>query len=618
MRRIASAGLSVVVYASLLWGAETPAKKAREESMSSDRFAEAHAPLFQPPQSKDAGSLTEKMIPSKPGAKTTVVRTARRNFIDEHIFGKMEHDGVPAAPLASDLEFLRRISLDLTGRIPTPEETRAFLADTDPAKRDKLVDKLLDSDAFVDKWAYFFMDLFRASGKMGRGQNLFHYWMKENLKVDRPYDDVARSIIAASAKSNHVVAASNVIAREHVQGKPQPDDGEDLGMVQQLDTHDELNILYGKTFLGINLSCISCHDGQGHLEKVNVWLSRQTRDQFFQNAAFLGRSRYLMYWEDGKPQSGEFLIDDLSAGYDPKGPSMIRTPRYGRPADRNPAFVLTGERARPGAEPREELGRMLTAHPQFARASVNMFWARMMGFGIVEPFDEFDLARQDPKNLPKGWDLQPSHPELLNALAKDFRTRNYSVKSLLATIAKSNAYQLSARYEGEWKDAYTKYYARKFVRMLTAEELHDSLALATSRPGSFTYGSEKMGMAMQLSGPGGGGDVKYFMQTFGQSNRNNPPRPLTGSPLQPLLLMQSPVVTDRVLAAKDSRVQRLLDTYKEDNARLVDELFLATLCRPPSATEKDVSLEALAKDRKQGAQNLQWALINQVEFFFNY
>ena len=112
--------------------------------------------------------------------------------------------------------------------------------------------------------------------------------------------------------------------------------------------------------------------------------------------------------------------------------------------------------------------------------------------------------------------------------------------------------------------------------------------------------------------------MKYFMQTFGQSNRNNPPRPLTGSPLQPLLLMQSPVVTDRVLAAKDSRVQRLLDTYKEDNPRLVDELFLATLCRPPSATEKDVSLEALAKDRKQGAQNLQWALINQVEFFFNY
>jgi len=111
------------------------------------------------------------------------------------------------------------------------------------------------------------------------------------------------------------------------------DDGDDLGMVQQLDTDDELAILYGKTFLGINLSCISCHDGKGHLEKVNVWLSRKKRSDFFQNAAFLGHSRYLMYWENGKPQSGEFLIDDRNPGYNTKGASMIRVPRFGGGAD---------------------------------------------------------------------------------------------------------------------------------------------------------------------------------------------------------------------------------------------------------------------------------------------
>ena len=123
---------------------------------------------------------------------------------------------------------------------------------------------------------------------------------------------------------------------------------------------------------------------------------------------------------------------------------------------------------------------------------------------------------------------------------------------------------------------------------------------------------------MHLSGPAGGGDVKYFMQTFGQSNRSNPPRAMAGSPLQPILLMQSPVVNDRVLAAKDSRVQRLLDTYKTDNGRIVDELFLATLSRPPSGDEKQVALAAFQKNRVEGAQNLQWALINQVEFFFNH
>src|SRR5262249_47455150 len=155
------------------------------------------------------------------------------------------------------------------------------------------------------------------------------------------------------------------------------------------------------------------------------------------------------------------------------------------------------------------------------------------------------------------------HPELLDALAKDFREHNHSLKHLLRTIARSSTYQLSARFDGEWKESYSKYFARKFVRQLGAEELHDSIAVATSRPGSFAYGGEKMPMAMQVSGPTGGGDVKTFMAAFGQSNRSNPPKAITGSPLQPMLMMESPVINDRVLAAKDSRVQRLLDTYKD-------------------------------------------------------
>jgi hypothetical protein len=527
----------------------------------------------------------------------------------------MEADGVRPAPLSSDYEFLRRVTLDLTGRIPSASQVREFAGSTDPLKRQKLIDSLLESDAFVDKWAYFFMDLFRANGKMGRGQNLFHYWMKENLSADRPYDDVARSIIAASAKSNHVVAASNVIAREHVQGKAQPDDGKDLGMVQQLDTHDELAILYAKVFLGVNLSCIACHDGRGHLEKVNVWLSQRKRVDFYKTASFLGNSRYLMYWEDGKPQSGEFLIDDGNPGYDTKGPSMIRVPRFG--GDAAPAFLLTGEKPRTGEHPRDALGRMITSHPQFARATANMFWWKLMGMGIVEPYDEFDLARQDPKSVPAGWELQPTHPELLDALAEDFRRSGYSIRHLMRTICSSNAYQLSARYEGEWKDAYSRYFARKFVRLLGAEELHDAIAVATGRPGNFKFVDTQVPMAMQLSGPGGGGDLKYFMQTFGQSNRNNPPRIPSGSPLQPLLLMQSPVVTERVIAGKDNTVQRLLDSYSDDR-RVVEEMFLTTLNRPPSQAESEIALDALKKSRREGAQNLQWALINLTEFFYNY
>ena len=521
---------------------------------------------------------------------------------------------MPHARPASEMEFLRRVTLDLTGRIPPPTEVRAFLADDDPGKRDKLVDRLLDSEEYVEKWAYHFMDLFRANGKMGRGQHLFHFWMKQNLRADRPYDEVACDVISASAKSNHVVAASNVMAREHIQGAPQPKDGDDLGMVHQLDTHDELAIHYAKIFMGLNLSCISCHDGQGHLEEVNAWLSTKSRTEFFQLAAFMGRSRYLMYFENGQPQSGEFLLDDGNPGYDTEGESMVRVARLGGPA--NPVFLLSGEEPRPGEEPRQALGRILTAHPQFARGTVNRFWAKLMGFGIVEPFDEFDLLRQDPDNLPEGWELQPSHPELLDELAQSFQESDYSIKTLMRTITRSSAYRLSARFQGEWKDSYAPYFARKFVRRLSAEELHDAIALATDRPGDFKFGDDKVGMTLKLAGPPGGRDVRTFLRTFGQSDRNTPPREIPGSLLHPLALMQSPVVTDRVIAKENSRLKNLLDRY--DNDRVVDEMFLGTLSRPPSSEEKTVAVAALNTDRVTGAENLQWALINSVEFFFNY
>lgn len=590
----------------------------REENLSPERFSEIHAPLLTPKPSKDASAaaVTERVARTLPPPAAGALALTPRNFVDRRIFTKLREEGVAHAALTSDAEFLRRVTLDLTGRIPSARDIRDFEANTAPDKRDRTIDRLLETEEFVDKWAYFFMDLFRANGKMGRGQNLFHYWMKENLRVDRSYADVARDIIASAAKSNHVVAASSVIAREHVQGKPQPDDGLDLEMVQQLDTHDELNVLYAKTFLGINLSCISCHDGKGHLEKVNVDLSRRRRTDFYRNAGFLGNSRYLMYWEHGKPQSGEFLIDDGNPGYDTKGASMIRVPRFGGASD--PAFFLTGEKPRPGIEPRVELGRMLTAHPQFDKATANMFWWKLMGLGIVEPYDEFDLARQNPKTVPAGWELQPSHPELLEELGADFRKSGHSVKHLLRTICRSNAYQLSARYDGEWKDRYSRLFARKLVRMLSAEELHDAIASATDRPGSFKLGDQPKQMSMQMSGPTGSGDLKYFMQTFGQSNRNNPPKPLQGSPLQPLLLMQSPVVNDRVLAKPDSRVERLLSAYPGDNNRVVEEMFLATLSRKPTADEARISINALGQSRTEGAQNLQWALVNLTEFFFNY
>jgi hypothetical protein len=617
--------LSAVVC--LAAGEPDQEKKAPAKPDMSEMPADVHAPLFRP-KTPQAGKLTERVTAELPKPAVASTPVPHRNFIDDEIFGKMQRDGIPHAALATDQEFIRRVKLDLGGRIPSPTEVREFLADPSPAKRSKTIDKLVGSPEFVDKWSYFFMDILRANGKMGRGHTLFHYMLKESLAADRPYDDWVRDIIAASAKSNYVVASSNPIVREHVEGKPgEAADGDDLSKVNQLDTHDELSILYSKIFLGINTSCISCHDGAHHLEKVNVYLSTRKRSDFFQQSAFLARTRYVPHVESSAAIMGHFLVDDWGAEYDTKADSMLRTKRSGGP--NTPKFLLTDDAPQPGAEPREELARMLTADPQFARAAVNMFWAKLMGVGIVDPYDEFDLARLDPKHLPEGWDAQPSNPELLEKLATYFRENNYSVHKLFKLICNSSAYQLSARFPGEWQEKYTKYYARKFVRMLSAEELHDSIVTATDRPGKFVLASKKedgssdggatasVSMAMQVSLPQPKGELKTFLAAFGESNRGAPPRPPSPSPLQPIMMMRSPVVNDRVLAQKDSRVQRMLDTYK-DNGKVIDELFMATISREPMPAEKTLVLKAMEKNRVEGAQNLQWALFNIAEFLYNF
>ncbi len=603
--------LSAVAVAA---GQQTDRETMKEESLTPEQFREAHAPLVQ--QRGPGGDVSEitQRIAGRTGS-AAVKPATRRNFVDDHIFGKIERDGIPHAAPAGDAEFLRRVQLDLVGRIPTPREVREFVADRAPDKRSNKIEELLSREAFSEKWAYFYMDLFRANGKMGRGRELFHYWLKENIRSDRPYDEWVRAIISSAGKSSNVLAASNVIAREHVQGKPQPDDGHDMGMVHQLDTHDELTVLYGKAFLGINLSCISCHDGVNHLEQVNVYLTGQNRNDFHRQAAFLGATRYLMYWEDGDVKANEFLIDDLAPGYDTSGASMLRIARWG--GDASPKFLLTDEAPREGESPRDAFARILTADPQFARATANMFWKQLMGYGIVEPHDEFDLSRQDPASVPEGWQLQPTHPELLDQLAAEFRQSDFSLRNLFRTICNSSAYQLSASFPGDWHPDYTTYFPRKFVRMLTAEELHDAIVVSTSRPGEFKFGGDVVGMAMKLSEPQGDTDLKYLLRTFGQSTRRNPPKPLNGSLRQPLALMRSPVVSERVKAEGDSRIQRLLDSY-DDNEKVVDEIFLATLARSPSDDERQVAMAELSDDRTGGAENLQWALINNVEFFFNH
>lgn len=568
-------------------------------------FESVHKPLFTPPaqKSKEASALTAAYTPARGAAAKPV---ARRNFIDDHVFGRMAKDGVPHAPLASDEEFARRAWLDATGRIPPPAELAAFLADRDPAKRAKLIDRLVGSPAFIDKWTYYFEDLFRAGGRMGAGLNLFHYWLREWLTLDRPYDEVVADLLTGAGKTSFSVPAGMYYARDFVKAKDDPEAPDAHDLVNQPDTVDEFTITYSKVFLGLNLACISCHDGRNHLEKVNLFLTGKKREEFFGQAAFFGKTRQIMNWENGYQANTEYTVDDTGPEYDPKADSIVRVPRRG--GDASPRFILTGERPKPGENYRDALARMLTGHGQFRRAFVNRMWAEFMGFGIVEPIDDFDLAKPE----------QVTNPALLDALADDFGKHRHSLRHVVKTIMNSSAYQLSSHFPGEWKDSYATYYARKYVRMLSAAELHDAIAVATGRPGQFTGAGEKVGMAMQMPEPKkADAEVQGFMKIFGQSNRDDMPKKIPPSALQAMQLMQSNVVLSRVDATKGGTLKTLLESTADDS-RLIEGIFLATIARKPTGAELALGRKALTPDRRKGAENLQWALLNSPEFLFNY
>jgi len=580
-----------------------------------DQVDKAHRSIFQPPPSKPkiVGEVTSKVAGSAP--RRAGPKAERRNYIDQHIFGRMEREGIPYAAMAGDEEFLRRAYLDATGRIPSPDDILSFTASKNPTKRDELIDRLVNSDAFVDRWTFYFEDLFRAGGRMGSGLNLFHYWVREWLKLDRPYNEVATELLTGGGKTSFSVPGALYFARDFVKAKDDPEAPDAHDLVNISDTIDEFTVTYGKVFLGVNLACISCHDGKNHLEKVNLFLAGKTREQFFQQASFFGKTRQIMNWEDGYQANTEYTVDDVAAGYDTKAESIVRVPRTG--GSNQPHFLLTGEAARAGVNSRDELARLMTNHIQFSRAFTNRIWGELMGFGIVEPVDEFDLARYDPKNPPPSpWTLQPSNPELLDAMAVDFRDHNYSFKNFIRTVMKSSAYQLSSQFEGEWQEAYVPYYARKYVRMLSAAELHDAITMATARPAT---GSKAKGKTvMEMPDPKqAGAEAGSFLKVFGQSNRDDMPKKTPPSSLQAMLLMQSKLVTQRVLAKDNSRIEQLVKNFTDDR-QLIDRIYLATVSRKPSEAELAVGLKALAPDRKRGAENLQWALINSPEFIFSY
>src|SRR5262245_30174654 len=204
MKRIAVTAFLLFSVDLIAQQAPKPPAAPGAAQKKADQMEEAHRGIFNPKTNSatEAVKRSSQAAASVPGKTATVGIIRRKNFIDEHIFARIERDKIPHAGLSTDAEFIRRAYLDATGELPTAQAVRDFVASKDPQKRDKLVDSLIGTEEFAEEWAWMWGDLFRLSGDTGYGSRAFHFWNKEWLRVDRPYNDVVFDLLTPSAKSH--------------------------------------------------------------------------------------------------------------------------------------------------------------------------------------------------------------------------------------------------------------------------------------------------------------------------------------------------------------------------------------------------------------------------------
>lgn len=548
----------------------------------------------------------------------------RKNFVDNHIFDRMGRDNVMSAPLATDEEFVRRVYLDLTGRIPAATDVTSFISDTSANKRDALIDRLIGSPEYVDKWTMFFGDLFKNTARATNvqrysgGRDAFYTFIKTSIAANKNYAQMAREMITANG-DNFVAGETNFIVGGGVpMGPPQ-------------DTMDGRAVNTASMFLGINtLDCLLCHDGAGHLETVSLWGAGRTRVEAWGMSAFFARVRQQAQVLSQQPNYRKFIVSENANGEyllnTNSGNRQVREPVNGS-NNVQPKYIFNGGGLNAGENRRQALARHVTADKQFARAAVNYIW--LMVEALVSPSNAFDPARLDPTaQLPEGWALQPANAELLDALTREFIAQNYDLRKLITLIAKSNAYQLSAQYPGNWSLALVPYYARKLVRRLDAEEVHDAIIKATGVGVTYQLRDTlnqptfTVNWAMQLpdtAEPRGNGVIN-FLNSFIRGDRDVKPRSNEASIQQALNLMNNSFVMGRIHQNNaGSLVARLLADASLTPTQITTQLYLNTLARNPVQSELDALTPLFTSmSRRQATEAVQWALLNKMDFIFNY
>jgi len=498
------------------------------------------------------------------------------NFVDEAVFGKLRMLGVPSSPVCDDAAFLRRVSIDITGTTPTEEQVRLFLADKDPRKRDKLIDKLIDSPAYADyftnKWSMVLRNRRRRNDDLA-GTYAFYRWIWSSLYENKPYDRFVREILTASGSSKTNPAV--VWYREVDQMNEQVEDTAQL-------------------FLGLRIQCARCHH-----HPFEKW----SQNDYYGFAAFFSRvGRKNLRADSGIARTARdkriFHNEGIAQARNPRSgqslkPAGLGSKPYEIPADRDPRVRLADWMADKD-------------NPFFARALVNRYWKHFFSRGIVEPED--DMRATNP----------PTNPELLDRLAKNFIKSGFDLKWLVRTICRSKTYQLSSLpnpYNLKDKQNFSRYYPKR----LPAEVLYDAFHQVTGTTQAYN-GLPTGTRAIQLPDPAVG---PYFLKVFGQPQADTAcecERSQEANLAQSLHLLNSTEVQNKVSSAS-GRAAKLAADKKRPHADRIRELYRWVYAREPKADELKIAttyITAHSKNTRSAYEDIVWALINTKEFLFNH
>lgn len=496
----------------------------------------------------------------------------RNNFIDDKVWDKLQLLGITASLPAVDSKIVRRLFIDIIGRLPTPQEAQQYINDTTPDKQDKLVDWLLEQPEYADHWANKWTDLLRPNPYRVGIKAVLNYdnWIREAFRENRPYDQFVRGLITAEGSTFRNGAST---------------------LFRDRRSPDEVTTLVSQLFLGIRLDCAKCHHHP---------FERWSQEDFYSFAAFFARVGRKGTGLSPPISGSEEVIMEAASGsvsHPLTGAVLSPRPLYG-------TVELTEDELESDYSIRGKLADWMVSseNDYFGKVMANRVWADMMGRGLVEPVD--DLRATNPA----------TNEPLLAALGKYFAENKYDIKKLIGIIAKSHVYGLSSE-PTERNVADTRNYSRHYRVRLRAEVLLDAISDITAMPNNFAamaYGSRSNQIWTHRV-------TNLFLDTFGRPDPNQDPpceRTPDSTVTQILHLMNSPELHAKVTNSSNS-ISKMISEQKAEPAEVTKQIYLLCYSREPDSEELEICMKIFEENKdnpRNAASYILWALMNTPEF----